>query len=47
MFIRDRCIANDKSCAPCFQDGAQCVAVLEAVDKSIDGGKWGQVEIIE
>lgn len=42
-----QCIANDKSCAPCFQDGAQCVAVLEAVDKSIDGGKWAKVEIIE
>ena len=42
-----QCIANDKSCAPCFQDGAQCVAVLEAVDKSIEGGKWAKVEMIE
>ena len=42
-----QCIANDKSCSPCFKAGAQCVAVLEAVDKSIEGGKWAQVEMIE
>jgi hypothetical protein len=27
--------------------GAKCVAVLEAVDKSIESGKWQAVEKIE
>ena len=27
-----------------FRDGAQCVAVLDAVEKSIDEGKWAKVE---
>lgn len=39
-------IANDRACTPDFQDGAQCVAVLEAVDKSIESGSWTQVETI-
>jgi hypothetical protein len=30
-----------------FRDGAQCVAVLEAVDKSIAEGKWAKVEMVE
>jgi predicted dehydrogenase len=30
-----------------FHDGAQCVAVLEAVDKSIAEGKWAKVEMVE
>lgn len=42
-----QCIANDKSCTRASRTGAQCVAVLEAVDKSIDGGKWAKVEIIQ
>lgn len=40
-------IANDKACSPCFKAGAQCVAVLEAVDQSIESGKWAAVEKIE
>jgi len=39
-------IANDQPCLPDFLDGAQCVAVLEAVDQSIDTGSWAQVEMI-
>jgi hypothetical protein len=30
-----------------FCDGAQCVAVLDAVEKSIDEGKWAKVEKVE
>ena len=30
-----------------FRDGAQCVAVLDAVEKSIDEGKWAKVEKVE
>jgi predicted dehydrogenase len=41
------CIAEDKNCSPCFGAGAKCVAVLEAVDKSIESGKWQVVEKIE
>ena len=40
-------IAKDKSCSPCFKAGAQCVAVLEAVDKANGSGKWEKVEVIE
>ncbi|MBX3427625.1 MAG: Gfo/Idh/MocA family oxidoreductase [Pirellulales bacterium] len=40
-------IANDKSASPCFLAGAKCVAVLEAVDKSIETGAWASVERIE
>jgi predicted dehydrogenase len=40
-------ITKDTSFNPCFKDGAQCVAVLEAVDSSIKNGKWTQVEKIE
>ncbi|MAT70508.1 MAG: dehydrogenase [Planctomycetaceae bacterium] len=40
-------IAGDKSASPCFLAGARCVAVLEAVDKSIDGGAWAEVEKID
>jgi len=32
---------------PDFRDGAQCVAVLEAVDKSIAEGRWAKVEMVE
>ena len=40
-------IANDTACVPDFRDGAQCVAVLEAVDQSIESGGWARVETIE
>jgi hypothetical protein len=30
-----------------FRDGAQCVSVLEAVDKSIKDGKWAKVEAVQ
>ncbi len=40
-------IANDTSFSPCFKDGAQCVAVLEAVDNSIKTNQWAKVEMIE
>lgn len=40
-------IAHDRPCAPDFRDGAQVVAVLEAVDASIDKGAWADVERIE
>jgi predicted dehydrogenase len=30
-----------------FRDGAQCVAVLDAVEKSIDEGRWAKVEKVE
>jgi predicted dehydrogenase len=41
------CIAEGKNPSPCFKAGAQCVAVLEAVDKSAASGKWEKVEMIE
>jgi len=40
-------IANDQPCAPDFHDGAQCVAVLEAVDHSQESKSWTDVEIIK
>jgi predicted dehydrogenase len=40
-------IAGKKTIMPDFREGAQCVAVLEAVEKSITEGKWAMVEIIE
>lgn len=40
-------IAKDQACIPDFQDGAQCVAVLEAVDASVESGSWAKVEMIE
>lgn len=44
-----RAINGDKTTTPMpdFRDGAQCVAVLEAVDKSIAEGKWAKVEMVE
>lgn len=39
-------IAHDKCASPCFGAGARCVAVLEAVDKSIESGAWAAVESI-
>jgi predicted dehydrogenase len=40
-------ITRDTSFSPCFKDGAQCVAVLEAVDNSIKTNQWAKVEVIE
>lgn len=40
-------ISHNRDCAPDFRDGAQCVAVLEAVDNSVASGKWADVERIE
>ncbi len=40
-------IAKDQPCTPDFRDGAQCVAVLEAVDQSQASGSWATVEQIE
>ena len=40
-------IAHDRPSNPDFRDGAQCVAVLEAVDASIDSSSWANVEIID
>lgn len=42
-----QCIAKNEPCVPDFRDGAQCVAVLEAVTNSVNSGKWQSVEIIE
>lgn len=39
-------IANNQNCSPDFQDGAQCIAVLEAVDQSIETASWSSVETI-
>ena len=39
-------IAHDRQCSPDFRDGAQCVAVLEAVDASVESGSWASVERI-
>ncbi|QDV72210.1 Gfo/Idh/MocA family protein [Botrimarina mediterranea] len=40
-------IANGTEVAPDFRDGAQCVAVLEAVEKSVTAGSWQTVETVE
>ena len=40
-------IALDRPCQPDFRDGAQCVAVLEAVENSADSGGWATVETVE
>ncbi len=40
-------IGGKKTIMADFRDGAQCVAVLDAVEKSIDEGKWAKVEKVE
>ncbi|MFV2068580.1 MAG: Gfo/Idh/MocA family protein [Pirellulales bacterium] len=40
-------IANDMPATPDFRDGAQCTAVLETVDRSIDENAWLNVPVIE
>jgi len=40
-------IASDQPCVPDFRDGAQCVAVLEAVSHSAESRGWTDVEMIE
>lgn len=40
-------IATGGEVAPDFRDGAQCVAVLEAVEASAESGSWKTVERVE
>lgn len=40
-------IAKGQDVAPDFRDGAQCVAVLESVEKSVESGAWQTVERVE
>jgi predicted dehydrogenase len=40
-------IAGKPTIMPDFRDGAQCVAVLEAVEQSAGNGQWVEVENIE
>jgi hypothetical protein len=40
-------IGGKKTIMPDFRDGAQCVAVLDAVEQSIAEGKWANVEAVE
>lgn len=40
-------IAAGRQSTPDFRDGAQCVAVLEAVEQSAESGQWATVERIE
>jgi len=40
-------VTRDRSCQPCFLDGARCVAVLEAVEKSVASQSWTPVERID
>ncbi|MEM6655048.1 MAG: Gfo/Idh/MocA family oxidoreductase, partial [Planctomycetota bacterium] len=37
-------IATDTNPSPCFLAGANCVAVLDAVEQSVASGKWEAVE---
>jgi len=37
-------VANDKDTSPDFYDGVKCQQVLEAVDLSIERGKWVEVD---
>jgi len=37
-------IANDTDTSPDFYDGVKCQQVLEAVDLSIERGKWVEVD---
>lgn len=40
-------IAQGRPSWPDFRDGASVVAVLEAVDRSIESGAWADVERVE
>jgi predicted dehydrogenase len=40
-------IGKKSSIMPTFQDGAQCVAVLEAVENSVADERWVEVEMVE
>ncbi len=42
-----RAINMQPTIMPDFRDGAQCVAVLEAVEKSIVEGKWVKVTVLD
>lgn len=37
-------IATDTNPSPCFLAGANCVSVLDAVERSVETGKWESVE---
>lgn len=37
-------IATNKNPSPCFLAGANCVSVLESVERSVESGKWESVE---
>jgi len=38
------CIATDKMPVPSFVDGVKCQEVLEAVDRSIESGRWVRIK---
>lgn len=40
-------IATDTNPSPCFLAGANCVSVLDAVERSVESGKWESVEKVE
>lgn len=40
-------IATDTNPSPCFLAGANCVSVLDAVERSVASGKWESVEKVE
>lgn len=40
-------VASGENPTPSFLDGARCIAVLEAVEKSVDSGHWQEVENVE
>lgn len=42
-----RAINHQPTLMPDFRDGAQCVAVLDAVEKSVDEHAWAKVEVVE
>ncbi|TWT88482.1 1,5-anhydro-D-fructose reductase [Pseudobythopirellula maris] len=47
--IHDFCqaVSSGDDCRPDFRDGAQCVAVLDAVEKSVETKAWQSVETVE
>ena len=42
-----KAINKQPTIMPDFRDGAQCVAVLDAVEQSVADGKWAKVEMVE
>ncbi|MEO0530092.1 MAG: Gfo/Idh/MocA family oxidoreductase [Planctomycetota bacterium] len=47
VFDLCKAIESGGEVAPDFKDGAQCVAVLEAVEASVESGSWQSVETVE